>query len=359
MNTPTPDKRKSPAASGANEDRVDETVEHASDYLWDRSGPADPLVARLENVLAGSGLQRIDAPAPNADIAQAHGRPRRLFRPQGILSLAAVIALMLGIGVWYALREPVSGEGWYVDAVAGRPLADGDTLAPGGILGVKRWLVTDEGSGATVRVPRIGTVKVAGNSRLRIEESTESRHKVNLAHGRIEASINAPARVFFVETRAALATDMGCRYDLEMPKPGEGPGLLTVTAGWVLLEGRAAGGSRWEARVPRGVSCAIYETIGPGTPFFLGSKELKTRLDPFDRAGWQTITEPELTEILNLCGSNDGVTLWHLLHRVDASLRPMVWERLRVVLGKPPPLSSTAVVQLDEEAMERLWEEVR
>ncbi len=354
MTTPMPqDDPRGPSAPGA-----DDTERDAPDYLWDRSGAADPLVERLETLLAASGLKNIDAPT-SEPVASQYGQRllggAGFFRASRVLPLAAALALLVSIGAWLALREPVSKQGWYVDLVSGSPRAAGRTLEAGKVLTVGEWLVTDAASSARVKVPRIGSVDIAPNSRLRIEDTGASKHLVYLDHGKIRATISAPPRLFYVDTRAALATDMGCAYDLDMPPAG--PGLLTVTLGWVQLDGKSTGsaGTPWAARVPRGSCCVIYDRLGPGTPFTAGAMQLRNVLAGYDTRGWETVTDAEFAQLLAMCGSADGVTVWHLLYRFDGLRRAQVFDRITVLFTLQRDMSVEAVLALDEDTMHNLW----
>ena len=71
----------------------------------------------------------------------------------------------------------------------------------------------------------------------------------------------APPRLFFVDTPAGVAADLGCAYTLEVDDHGDG--LLHVTSGWVALQLKDR-----ESMVPAGASCATRPGVGPGTPFF-------------------------------------------------------------------------------------------
>jgi hypothetical protein len=147
---------------------------------------------------------------------------------------------------------------------------------------------------------------------------------------------------------------MGCRYDLDMPQTG--PGLLTVTLGWVQLDGMRA--KACVARVPRGASCVIDPDKGPGTPFRVGASALRALLTTCDEQGWASVSNRELDEVLAACGSEDGVTVWHLLHRVDAARRGVVYARLGVLYSLPKDLDPSAVLSLEQAAMDRLWSRV-
>ena len=107
----------------------------------------------------------------------------------------------------------------------------------------------------------IGSVDVDSNTRLRIVVARPGEHRLALGSGQISASISAPPRLFFVETSAGTAIDLGCQYELRCDKAGEG--LLRVTTGWVSYERNGR-----ESLVPAGAVCHTRPRIGPGTPHF-------------------------------------------------------------------------------------------
>jgi hypothetical protein len=83
-------------------------------------------------------------------------------------------------------------------------------------------------------------------------------HKLELAHGTLSAQIDAPPRVFQIQTPRALVIDLGCAFDLTVDASGRGK--LTVTSGKVALATGAA-----EVVVPAGSACDLTDR-GPGTP---------------------------------------------------------------------------------------------
>ena len=324
------------------------------DYLWDRSGTPDPVVARLETLLAPLAH---DADASRLPIPERRLAP--FTAPRRLYALAAVFLLGFA-GLWYGVNHAADRRpGWQVEQVLGSPRAAGASISSGSTLRVGDWLETDAASRARVSVADIGTLDIAEGTRLRILGTAHGRHEVDLAHGRIEAIITAPPSIFFVHTPAALATDMGCRYELDVPR--DGPGLLTVTLGWVLLERPASAtpdpGAAWAARVPRGVSCTIDPVAGPGTPFRLGSA-VEPLIAELDARAWEDLTSMELADLLDTAGRADAVTLWHVLLRVPEAQRAAVVERLRVIITLPASLDMKGLVELREADLECLWGEV-
>ena len=160
---------------------------------------------------------------------------------------AAAMAAGLAAAVWFGTidRRP----SWNVErnGIAGRA-AEGE------------WIETGAGS-ARITVGSIGTVAVEPGSRVRILAASPTEHRLELAEGEIEAQINAPPRLFFVDTPAVTAVDLGCAY--RMKSDADGNGLLRVTGGWVEMA-RGDGASL----VPAGARCSIRAKRGAGTPMF-------------------------------------------------------------------------------------------
>ena len=128
----------------------------------------------------------------------------------------------------------------------------------------------------------IGTVEVAPNTRLRVVAARPGEHRLALQRGRIHATISAPPRLFFVDTPAGTAVDLGCEYTLDTDEGGAGQ--LQVTKGWVEFQW---GGLH--SLVPAGASCRTTHE-GPGVPYFDDAPDsLKTALANGDARSLDTI----------------------------------------------------------------------
>src|SRR6266581_6087312 len=124
------------------------------DYLWDKSGPPDPEVVRLEELLRPLGQQEL--------------RPIPLVRPEttvrlkpGIsyvrryvpaLAAAALLAIVVG-GWWLGNRPRPTRPGWEVTSVEGSPTISSRRIGSQSQLPVGDWLETNEQSKATISVP--------------------------------------------------------------------------------------------------------------------------------------------------------------------------------------------------------------
>ncbi|MHC4218978.1 MAG: FecR domain-containing protein, partial [Planctomycetota bacterium] len=281
-------------------------------YLWDRSDPVDPTVSRLEQVL---GTLRYAGEAELPEMPAGRG-----VNFQGWLALAAAIAAA-AVGGWLVLgRETTPPPGFAVQAVAGIATIDTDPLANVGRLGVGSWLETDAGSRAQVRVADIGSVTVHPNSRLGLVETRADRvHRLQLDHGRIEALITAPPRLFLVNTPSAVAVDLGCAYTLEVDEAGNG--ALEVGLGWVALEANG-----FTSTVPMDAACRLRAGTGPGVPCFVDAGEtFRAAVDQFDA---DLDHAAGVVTMLAEARPRDTLTLWHLLPRVQAMLRRPVVDRI-------------------------------
>lgn len=272
-------------------------------------------------------------------------KPKRVFRPWVWAGgLAAAAALGISIFTWYALRAPKAA--WEVVRLDGTPSV-GSRLIEHGRIEVGEWLQTDASSRARIAVGDIGTVEVAPNTRVRMVASRPGEQRLRLARGEINASVSAPPRLFFVDTPASTAVDLGCAYT--MKADGEGNGLLRVTRGWVALE--------WEGReslVPAGASCRTLQKIGPGTPYFDdASQGFQYALSSFDIGGGG---RDALDTVLADARVRDTLTLWHLLSRVELAERKRIYNRLVELVPLPKGVSPDKALRLDSATL-KLWRE--
>lgn len=240
---------------------------------------------------------------------------------------------------------------WDVETIAGRPrIANSDSA---GKIAIGETLVTDANSRARIEVADIGNVEVAPNSRVRLLRSDTSSHRLSLDRGSLHAKIDAPPRLFIVDTPSAVAVDLGCEYTLEVDPAGNSK--LHVTAGFVSLErdGR-------ESMVPAGAYCLTKKGQGIGTPYFSGSSpafEAALAKFDFNRGG-----SASLATIVSEAGAEDTLTLWHLLPRTKGGEREKVFAALLRFVQLPDGVTRAGILKLDQKmleswrkAMEVLW----
>jgi hypothetical protein len=276
-----------------------------------------------------------------ASLAGRRPAPLRLAgrRPAPLWAWFAVAAAaVIAIGAWFMTRPPLAA--WDVVRVDG-------TLTEQGKIQVGDWLQTGGSSRARISVGDIGTIDVAPNTRVRMVASRPGEQRLRLARGEISASVSAPPRLFFVDTPASTAVDLGCAYTMKADE--DGSGLLRVTLGWVSLE--------WEGReslVPAGASCRSRPKTGPGTPYFDdASQTLQDALAGFDFGGGG---EPAIDAVLSEARVRDTLTLWHLLSRVEPVERQRVFNRIADLVPLPKGVSPDKALQLDPETL-KLWRE--
>lgn len=290
--------------------------EHINDYLWNRSGEVDPLVAELERKLAP-----LQYAAPRATAIAL--MPLRARTSRATLSAAASIVLAI-IGAWIAAimldhNERGALNAWHVTALSGSPRIGSNSITQQARLRAGQWIHTDSQSQARLAVANIGNVTIEPNSRLRLVHTDDTLHRLELARGNIEAFITAPPRLFLVDTPAATAVDLGCKYRLQIDEGGSGS--LEVTLGWVSLEREGSA-----SIVPFGAACRIHKTSGPGTPYYADASEsFRNALHELD---FENGGDSALQALLDACRPRDALTLWHLLPRVQGEARTRIFANL-------------------------------
>jgi hypothetical protein len=312
-------------------------------YLWDRSGPADPDVVRLERAL---GVLRHTGRQPELP---AHVVPASRVRMRTWLAAAAAAIVLLIAGAWLALT--FSSSSWGVSTVTGLPSVDGRTVSRSARLGRGEWLVTDAASRARIAVGRIGSVDVEPNTRVQLVVSGGREHRMALDQGTIHARIWAPPKFFYVNTQAAVAVDLGCAYTLHVDANGQG--LLRVTHGWVGFErdGR-------DTYVPEGAVSVTRADRGPGTPRYedapSGYGQALMLLD------FGSPDDPRRPAALELVLTNarrrDALTLWHLLSRVSGDERNRVYDRLASLVPPPDGVTRDDIIRGNGMALSRWWD---
>jgi len=180
------------------------------------------------------------------------GRGLRWWIP---LALAAALVLAVGLRV---TRH--GNASWGLERTAGAPRVDGTPMGISGTLRVGGWVETDDSSQAVIAVGTIGHVDVRPGSRVGLVRARDTDRRLTLAYGAIHAKVDAPPRIFFVETPAGTAIDLGCEYTLETDRAGRG--LIHVTGGYVEF---AAHGTR--SIVPLGAFAMTRPGQAPGIPY--------------------------------------------------------------------------------------------
>jgi hypothetical protein len=288
----------------------------------------------------------IPAPVGFRSRLSVAGRPRSRTTRLVLSRVApAVLVVAAALAIWN--YTAVSNSPWQVVRLDGAPTISDRSFAETAHLGQGEWLVTDGSSRAKVNVARIGQVEVEPNSRVQLVQTRATEHRLSLERGRLQATIWAPPRLFFVNTPSAEAVDLGCAYTLEVDDAGRGQ--LHVTSGWVafVLNGR-------EAKVPAGATCVTRPQVGPGTPYFedasMPLREALTKLD-FEGGGTEA-----LDLVLADARTRDTLTLYHLLARVPDGDRGRVYDRLAEFNQPPQGVTREGIQSLDGEML-GLWRE--
>jgi hypothetical protein len=320
------------------------------DYLWDKSGPPDPEIERIEHALGGL---RSNRPAPmfvalERASAARPGPGVNWFRAASAAAFA-VILFAVGSGLlWWWKTGTVAG--WVVTQVAGAPRIGPHWIGNSGRVGLGQVLETDGQSRVEIQLPEVGRIEIDPQSRLRVLASPTGASRLALDRGTIHARIWGIPGAFVVDTPAARAVDLGCVYTLHVDDSGEG--LIRTSMGWVGF----AFADR-EAFIPAGAACRTHMKTGPGIPYFEDAPEkLREAVTTFDLpAGSAVDRAASLQTILAQSRTRDAFTLWHLLSRVGDSQREEVYDRLAALVPPPALVTREGIRKVDREMLDRWW----
>jgi hypothetical protein len=331
------------------------------DYLWDGSGEPDPEIQKMESVL---GKLRHNRPAPQfPDLAKSHvPLPRRVFWqfqwPRFAVAAATLLVVAAAGLLWLRSRtEPFDPQtAWDVTRVAGTPQVGRqkiDVAQGTGKLGQGQVLETDKASRAVMRFEATGEIEVEPATRVRLVKSSSGIKRLSLERGTIHATIWAPPGEFVVDTPSAMAVDLGCVYTLHVDDSGNG--LLRTTLGWVGFKL----GDR-ESFIPAGAVCATKKKTGPGIPYFEDASEsFSAALSTLERPDSSTeVRASALQVVLAQARKRDAITLWHLLSRVQAADRELVYARLAEMVPAPAGVTREGALRLDRAMLDLWWNEL-
>ncbi len=286
------------------------------DYLWDRSGPPDAEIERLERTLAPLRLGA--KPAPRR-------RPGPVASGRALWRLAAAAAVVVAaVGVARMSVPRAQDTDWQI---AGMSVRRGQVLRTGG-------------AGVRLEAEAVGRVDVAPGSEL----LAAGGKRLELRRGELHAFIWAPAREFVVDTPSARAVDLGCQYTLNVDQHGEG--LLRVSMGWVAFESRGR-----ESFIPAGAQCRTRPRTGPGIPSYEdASTAFRAAL-----AAWENRQPGALDAVLHDAGPRDGLSLWHVLTRAPAADRGRVFDRFAQLVALPADITRESAVRGEPRALDLCW----
>ena len=324
------------------------------DYLWDGAGTPDPDVARLETLLSPYRHRDVLVPLP-ARLPRESGGHRGAVAPRRFavhaamqLLVTAASLVLVAAAAWFAYAARQTG--WTVQSLEGSPSVAGTRIDAPARLPIGETLTTDAVSRARIGVGSIGIVDVEPNSHVRLVASRAGEHRMALDRGQIRALIWAPPQLFFVNTPAATAIDLGCAYRLQVD--GRGWGRIHVESGWVAFEHRGR-----ESFIPKDAVCATRPGFGPGTPCYADAPAgLADALTILDFSATDDVRrKAALDTVLGAARQKDALTLWHLLSRGTPEERARVYDRLASLVPPPPGTTRELIVRRDRRALDGWW----
>jgi hypothetical protein len=315
-------------------------MSESDDYLHDRSGPADPEVARLEALLAPLAHDR------PLDELRLRRRPSRAPWIAGALALiaaAAVLVLVLG-GAPTGQPEQVAcaGNAGFRFSADHGTVACGGTATTSGVLPVGGVLETGTNI-AELAIADIGTARLFAGSRVRLDRTGAHRHQLHLERGKMHAQVTAPPRMFAVTTPSTGVTDLGCEYTIEIDAAGRG--WIEVQTGKVELDN----GDGKLIVAPGNTTARLLAGRRPSLPVaWNASAALRGAVADYERGVVDAIPR-----LLTAATPADAITVANLAVLAPAPARASVLARLAELV--PPPAGVTVELAAAEPAALERW----
>lgn len=305
----------------------------SDDYLWDGSGPPDPEIAKLEQLLRPLAH---DAPL----------RQRRSRTPWVVGG--AFVAAAAAVAIYFALpRERAvscaGSSGFPFEGIGGDVACGGGRVAKG-TLPVGATLQTWDHE-AALAIADIGGARLGKNTTVRLERTGSDRHQLALDVGSMHAKVDAPPRLFAVTTPLTEVVDLGCEYDITIAHGGAGS--LTVHDGLVELATK----SGTAVVVPEGCTAKILGAQRPGLPICKVTTTAVTQaIHEYDAGDWSAGET-----IIARASRVDAVVLLALA-AVDPKLRSRALTKL-AELSPPPDAEISAESAASEPAHLATWQD--
>ena len=316
------------------------------DYLWDRSGPLDAEVLRLERVL-GTLRHAMDERAVLHFPARAVDKRATPAFIAVVLTLAASVVALISVSWRTVAPQPA----FAVTRLAGAPTIGSEAIGESAQLRVGNYLETHADGLVNVDISTIGRIQVEARSRIGLVSSRPGQHRLQLVRGTMHALIWAPPGQFVVDIPSTTAVDLGCAYTMTVDE--EDVGHIKVTTGWVGFEWRGR-----ESFIPAGAVCLTRKNLGPGTPHYEDtSQAFQMALETIDQmSGTAATRSAAVDRILAEARKKDTVTLWHLLTRVDPVDRGRVFDRLAEFAPAPAGVTREGVLAGQKLMLDDWWD---
>lgn len=312
------------------------------DPLWDPDLQGDEVLQRLTSAL---GTYRYAPRQGNAWSARPAAVPHRRRRRWVLAGAAALCACVMGLVVWMPWRlQWQDNRHWSIAT---------HTVFSPAALDVGSTLTTEAGQAATVKVARIGRMEVLPRTRIRLLDTRTGHHRLELVSGRVRARIWAPPGYFAITAGASETIDLGCEFEMERDRQGNGS--IHVTSGWIMHRVKGQ-----ETLVPAGSTMTFTAERG-GVPFATtASAEFRATVQQLDRAMSQDMRLPDIEQLVaNQAMASDSFALLSLLTRYPELASGPIYPKLAALLKQPVDVGHRAAWSRGGvHAMNLWWEQM-
>lgn len=328
-------------------------MSNTHEYLWERTGEADPEIAALETLLAPA---RLRAPVPRIEEGPSPATARRF----ALFAAAACIALVVTMIAVLAPRRPASvAVGEWTVVMKDATLSDAERVTLKVAISERRLTIGETGSAELRAAGGESVVVCAPGAVIDLVETPEGATRVRLVSGELYTQRTAARAPYELEVNGVrLVVRDGAQCMVRIG--GDGGATVETKDGSVDIG--------WDARGGRLGAVTVCRIGGEGevsTPRSAGATAgVRDALDGFDALRSVVMRderprEEALEAVLRGAGSGDGVMLWNLAVSLPMHDRPRVWARIEEVYpGVATAILSGKVDAEGEAFREELWKAI-
>lgn len=235
------------------------------------------------------------------------------------------------------------GENWEVTAVRGLPLINNEKVLTSADFDDGDILYTGSAGQTEINIPKAGKITASSNT---IIKRLPKTYAVELKKGTISASITSTEKKFTIIIPGANVADYypGCVFKITSDT---GYSLIEEITSWLKI----TGGGR-EVYLPSNYNCAVWESSGPGLPYFVNASS--SFIDALQSFVFRRGTQAEISLIESIATEYDVVSIWHLFQIAPEEFRLPIFNLIDKFVPPPTGSSQQELLALNKDML-MLW----
>jgi len=267
---------------------------------------------------------------------------KKIRTKKKITTTLVILLLCLTAAVIYFYVNSLS-ENWEVKAVRGLPLLNNEKVLITADFDEGDILNTSTAGQTEISIPKAGKITASSNT---IIKRIPGKYAVEFKKGTISASITSTQEKFKIIIPGANLADHspGCGFKITSDT---GYSLIEELTSWLKI----TGGGR-EVYLPSNYNCAVWESSGPGIPYFVNASS--PFIDALQSFVFKRGSQTEISLIEANAAEYDVVSLWHLFQTAPEEFRLAIFNLIDKFVPPPTGSSQQELLALNKDML-MLW----